>query len=305
MELEKFARQLRLMLLLTQNHTMAIDEVGQKLNMSRRSIYRYLDAFKNMGFIVKKEGTRYRIDHTSPFFEKITSGIQFTEEEALTISRVLNSTYDNSLPVRLLREKLAELYNVEVLARHGVDFHRAQNISMLFRAIKEERVVMLRNYKPDDGSAAANHIIEPYLFMKENSEIRGYEMSAGENRVFKIGQVQRVELIDLLWSHKKEHTPFHTDLFGCTGETLTPVSLMLGPTATNTLLQEFPDAQRQLTPQKEGRHRLDTEVCSYTGVGRFVLGLYDDIDIVRSPDFATYIRLRISHMTEKAGKGQK
>ncbi|MBL6467283.1 MAG: HTH domain-containing protein, partial [Prevotellamassilia sp.] len=43
MELEKFARQLRLMVLLTQNYTMTIEEVGQKLCMSRRTIYRYID----------------------------------------------------------------------------------------------------------------------------------------------------------------------------------------------------------------------------------------------------------------------
>lgn len=81
MELEKFARQLRLMVLLTQNYTMTIEEVGQKLCMSRRTIYRYIDAFKNMGFIVKKEGSRYRLDPLSPFFRDIASDIQFSEDE--------------------------------------------------------------------------------------------------------------------------------------------------------------------------------------------------------------------------------
>jgi len=300
MELEKFARQLRLMVLLTQNRSLTIDEVGQKLNMSRRSIYRYLDAFKHMGFIVKKEGTRYRIDHTSPFFKEITEGITFTEDEALTISEVLNSVYNNSVQVRLLREKLSRLYATDVLAKHGVDNHIAQNISTLFRAVREERVVVLHNYVSPSSGKVGNRIVEPYLFLNENSEVRCFELSSGKNKTFKVSRMESVELIDLLWSHKSEHTAFFNDLFGFTGESRKPVSLILGQLSTNVLLEEFPDAQRQLTPLSDGRNRLDTEVCSYVGIGRFVLGLFDDIEIINSPDFATYIRLRISNMVEKA-----
>lgn len=45
MELDKFARQLRLMELLTHNYQYSIEEVSEKLKMSKRSIYRYIDAF--------------------------------------------------------------------------------------------------------------------------------------------------------------------------------------------------------------------------------------------------------------------
>jgi hypothetical protein len=30
-------------------------------------------------------------------------------------------------------------------------------------------------------------------------------------------------------------------------------------------------------------------VCNYVGVGRFVMGLLDDVEIVASPDFEAYI----------------
>ena len=67
MELEKFSRQLHLLEMLTADRFMTVDEIGKKLEMSRRSIYRYMDSFKELGFIVRKEGTKYRIDHNSPF----------------------------------------------------------------------------------------------------------------------------------------------------------------------------------------------------------------------------------------------
>lgn len=296
MELDKFARQLRLMVLLTQNHTRSIEEVGEILQMSRRTIYRYLDAMRSMGFIIKKEGTKYRIDHTSPFFLEITSGIHFSEEEALTISQVLNSVYSNSVQVKRLREKLAYLYKTDVLAKHGVDNHLAQNISTIFQAISEERVVLLKKYHSPSSGTVTDRIVEPYMFLNENSEVRCFEIASKTNKTFKLQRAESVELVDLLWSHKAEYKEFYRDLFGFTGEEKKPVSLLLGELATNILLEEYGDAQRQLSPTKDGRHRLDTEVCNYRGIGRFVLGLYDDIEIVDSPEFKEYINQRIAQM---------
>lgn len=201
MELEKFARQLRLMVLLTQNYTMTIEEVGQKLCMSRRTIYRYIDAFKNMGFIVKKEGSRYRLDPLSPFFRDIASDIQFSEDEALTISQVLNSVYDNSFQVRALREKLAKLYDTEVLARHGVDNHVAQNIATIFQAIRQERILVLKDYRSGSSNKVSNRIVEPYMFINQNNEVRCFELTTNMNKTFKISRIGSTEMLEIGRAH--------------------------------------------------------------------------------------------------------
>ena len=299
MELEKFARQLKLMLLLTQNRLLSIEEICNRVSMSRRSVYRYIDAFKSMGFVVKKEGTRYRLDHSSPFFSEIVTGIQFTEAEGVALSQILNSVYNNSAEVRALREKLSNLYNPDILSRHGVDSTLAQNISRIFQAIKEERVVLLRDYNSPSSGQVSNRIVEPYLFINENAEVRCYELSTKMNKTFKVSRCADVELLDLLWSHKEEHMPFYSDLFGFTGDTRLPVSILLGQLSTSVLLEEYSDAQRQMSLQPDGRQLLKTEVCSYVGIARFVLGLYDDIEVVDSPEFKEYLLQRVHHILEK------
>ena len=299
MELEKLGRQLRLMIMLTQNRQLTIDEVSKRLGMSRRSIYRYLDAFKAMGFVVRKEGTRYRIDRSSPFLQEIATGIQFSEDEAQTISMVLNSVYSHSPQVRHLREKLSNLYDSAVLAKHGASSHVAHCISEIFRAIKEERVVLLKNYTSPSSGQTGDRIVEPYLFVNENSEVRCFELSSGMNKTFKLGRAEDVQLLDLLWSHKAEHKPFYSDLFHFTGEERHKVSLLLGPLSTSLLLEEFPDAERQLTPAPGGKHRLDTEVCDYKGVGRFVMGLSDDIEVINSPELVDYLKKQAESLTRK------
>ena len=299
MELEKFDRQLRLMVLLTQNRLLGIEDISKQLHMSRRSIYRYIEAFRQMGFVVLKKGTRYRIDQSSPFFREITERIHFTEDEAITINSILNSVHDNSPQVRHLREKLSGLYDFNVLAKHGVDEHIARNLSTLFEAVKLERLCVLRDYTSPSSNKICDRVVEPYLFLNANTEVRCYEVETKMNKTFKISRAKGVEMLDLLWSHKDQHEPFFTDLFHFSGTTRFKVKLLLGPLAKSLLLEECPSAERELRLQNDGRWLLTTQVCSFKGVGRFVLGLSDDIEVVDSPDFQRYLRHRIEDLTQK------
>ncbi|MDD6499905.1 MAG: WYL domain-containing protein [Bacteroidales bacterium] len=302
MELDKFDRQLRLLLMLTQHRNLTVDDVSRQLSMSRRSIYRYIDSYKQMGFIVVKEGPRYHIDPESPFFKQITSYIHFTEDEAMTINQVLNSVYDNSPQVRHLREKLSSLYDYKVLSKHGVDEHIAQNLAALFEAVKTERMVVLRDYASPNSAQTSDRIVEPYLFVSENSEVRCYEIKTGQNKTFKLSRIRKVEPLDLLWSHKNEHAEYFTDLFHFSGEERFPVTLILGQLSMSLLVEEYPGASAMLKKQDDGRFLLKTEVCSYKGIGRFVMGLIDDIEIVDSPDFVEYLRGKVEDLTQKVGK---
>ena len=289
MELEKLGRQLKLMLLLTQNVRYSVDDISQKLGMSRRTVYRYIDAFKALGFVVEKSGTKYRLDHSSPFFHELTSEIRFTEDEALTIAQVLNSVYDNSTQIRSLRQKLTRIYTPDILAKHGVSTRFAHNLSTLFQCIREERVCLIRGYDSPSSGKVSDRIVEPYLFLNGNNEVRCYELASKMNKTFKLGRMESVEPLDLLWTNKDEHKPFYTDLFHFSGEERTLVTLLLGKLSTSLLLEEFPSAEEHLTQLPDGRHRLSTEVCSMKGVGRFVMGLADDIEVVHSPALSAYL----------------
>lgn len=55
-------RMLRLMQLLTGNVNYTQDEICVKLDLSRRTVFRYLDTFKSAGFSVQRIGEgRYRL----------------------------------------------------------------------------------------------------------------------------------------------------------------------------------------------------------------------------------------------------
>ena len=68
------------------------------------------------------------------------------------------------------------------------------------------------------------------------------------------------------------------------------VQLELGLLAYNLLCEEYPLAERDVRPAGKGRWLLDTQVAGFAGVGRFAVGLLDDIRIVDSPELTTYLR---------------
>lgn len=129
--------------------------------------------------------------------------------------------------------------------------------------------------------------------------MRCFEVSSGMNKTFKISRAKEVRILDMVWSHRDQHMPFYTDLFHFSGEKQYQVKLLLGHLASSLLLEECPRAEKQLVLQDDGRYLLDTEVCSFKGVGRFVLGLFDDIEVVDSPDFQRYLNERIKNLTYK------
>ena len=70
MDQPKLERLLRLMKLLTANTTYNVDQLAERLSMSRRTVYRYIDTFREAGFVIKKTGDCIRLDKESPPFPR-------------------------------------------------------------------------------------------------------------------------------------------------------------------------------------------------------------------------------------------
>jgi hypothetical protein len=54
-------------------------------------------------------------------------------------------------------------------------------------------------------------------------------------------------------------------------------------------MEEYPLSEKYITQIDNDHWMLDTVVANLQGVGRFVVGLLDDIQIVESPELKEYI----------------
>ena len=88
MDQPKIERVLRLMKMMTGNTNYTISDMAERLEISERSIYRYIDTFKESGFVVhRKEGGIFRLGKESRYFKDISQLIHFTDEEAHIVNK--------------------------------------------------------------------------------------------------------------------------------------------------------------------------------------------------------------------------
>ncbi len=291
MDQPKIERVLRLMKMMTSGNRYTVEQLAERLDTSYRSIYRYIDTFKEVGFVVhKEEGGVYRLGKESPYFKDISQLIHFTDEEAHIVNQLIGALDDTNALKQNLRRKLSSVYNCTSLANSIVKGKNAENVNHIIEAIEEHKQAVLHDYSSSHAGTKRDRLVEPIEFTTNYVQIWCYDTSDGKTKLFNTARIGEVEVLDTEWQHKAEHKCGYIDIFRNMGFEQYRVQLRLGVMSHNLLLEEYPLAERDLTQIDETHWHFDTQVCNYAGIGRFVLGLAEDIEVIDSPDFIDYLR---------------
>ena len=294
MEQPKIERLLRLMKMMSGNINFTVDELAERLGISYRSIYRYIDTFKESGFVVEKlHSNVYKLGKMPKSYVDLKRLIYFSEEEAYIINSLINSLDNtNALKTNLLK-KLSAVYNSTSIANYTCNKESALSIESLGEAIKDRKKVILKNYESGNSHKVSDRLVEPFEFTTNMIDVWCYDLEKKEIKVFKISRIGEVRVLEEEWSEEEAHRKSITDCFRMSGFEQTPVKLEMGIMAKNLLLEEYPLAEKDL--KKEGdRWILETMVSDMAGVGRFVIGLAHDIKVIDSPELVEYIRLFVT-----------
>ena len=299
MDQPKIERVLRLMKMMTGNTNYTVEDMAERLGTSYRSVYRYIDTFKEAGFVVHKlEGGVYRLGKESRYFKEISQLIHFTDEEAYIVNQLIEALDNTNVIKQNLRKKLTSVYNCTSLAECVVEGKNAININHLVEAIGGHKQVILKRYASSHTGVARDRLVEPFGFTTNYVQVWCYEPESGLNKLFNTARIGSVEVLAEGWKHTELHHEGYIDIFRITGFEQRRVRLELGMMARNLLVEEYPLASRDLTPIDEGHWLLDTMVCDYVGIGRFVMGLADDIRIL-TPEFEEYIGSLVERINKK------
>ena len=289
MDQPKIERILRLMKMLTTNTSYTVDDLAERLDMSRRTIYRYIDTFREAGFVIKKSGNHIRLDKESPHFKDISQLVHVTEEEAVILKRAIESIDDTNMLKQNLKRKLYSVYDNKILADTIVRGNNAATVHALINAIEEHRQVILHAYRSSHGGAVRDRLVEPFAFTTNYVQVWCFDTDSKSCKLFKLARIDSVEVTDTKWQNQALHQKSFIDIFRMNGTKRHHVQLSLGILSRNLLLEEYPLSEEYLTPLGNERWMLDTEVASYAGVARFVVGLMDDIRIVNTPELEQYL----------------
>ncbi|HNC13228.1 MAG TPA: WYL domain-containing protein, partial [Cyclobacteriaceae bacterium] len=114
-----------------------------------------------------------------------------------------------------------------------------------------------------------------------------------QNKYFKLERIGEVVVLDKPYKFQKLHEKTSTDMFGISGKKETWVTLKLSLRAYVLLREEFPLSLPYLEKNENEEERTYTfngPVLNFKGVGRFVMGLADEVTVTSPPEFKTYIK---------------
>ncbi len=295
MDQPKIERVLRLMMLLTANNRYTVEDLATRLQTSPRTIYRYIDTFKDAGFLIGKSGDCFRIDKRSKYFKDISQLVHFTEEEAYILNSAIESIDPTNTIKQNLKAKLASVYDFKMLAECVVKGENARNVNSIIEAIENKKQIILHNYTSAHSKNVTDRLVEPLSFTTNYIQVWAYEVSTGKNKLFKLSRIGSVEVLENDWEFESEHKEGLMDLFRINSFEQIPIKLKLGLRAASLLVEEYPLAEKYLSPANESPNHyiLETNICGYEGVGRFVLGLLDDIEILEGEGLKDFLKERM------------
>jgi proteasome accessory factor C len=271
----KILRVLQLISLLKQEPAKSIRQLGVIIETTDRTVYRYFDLLKELGFELQRDTfNRYSIPASEG-----EGGVIFSKEESDLIRKmVLNFAKNHPLKDSVLK-KIYLSSETTLVSSHLLRAHLGRVVELLCEAIEKRQQVVLKNYHSLNSQKITDRYLEPFAFTENYRSLLAYEPDSGENKYFNIERITNVEILDVSWMHEGKHTLTKPDAFGF-GPTDTVYALHfdLSLRAYLLLKEEYPLCGPHLIKSiNSDRYELKMEVNSRVAIDRFVRGLQDEI----------------------------
>jgi predicted DNA-binding transcriptional regulator YafY len=277
--------------MLSSNVDYTTNELASNLEITERSAFRYIRTFKDSGFTIQKRGCNVHKLMKMPVRQiELSELIHLSPEEAHILHTLLMSISGDSQVLVNLEKKLIALFDATSVTEIIGNKTAAENLMRLREAMDDKTQVMLKDYESGNTMTVSDRLVEPYGFSTNYCDVYAFEIATGLNKTFKVSRIGYVMPQQTDWEHEDQHEVIEPDCFRMNGKENIPVTLKMTMKAKNLLVEEFPLASRDLTFE-EGFWWLRTTVKDLAGVGRFVIGLADQIEIINSPELVGHIKL--------------
>lgn len=263
-------------------------EVAEDFEVSSRTIERYFALLKDIGFTIEVKQGRYYIPPVSKMKIEIEKLITFTLEEAQIVKNALEN-YPIKTPLqKSLMSKLYAMAEMPELATSIFNQMVSKNISNLYHAIKYKEQVVLKKYQSLNSATTKDRLVEPLRLYRYNRYLMAFEPLTKQTKDFKIERIGSVDLTgEPALYHQKTEIP-GIDIFGMTGTQKLDFTLRLSARAAALLKEEFPDATAYIS-HKNDQPTFTHFVYSWKGIGRFILGLPGEIEMIAPSELKAYV----------------
>ncbi len=283
---KRIYRVFQLINYLRSNPSKSPKTLSEILEISERSVYRYIDLINQLGFEVKKsELGRYYIQADDD------GRIPFTPQEVDYIRKMVKSVGKKNTLAAAVLQKIGQHTVHQVAARNIFDANIARIVELLSYAIQEKKQVFLLKYYSARSETIADRFVEPVKFTDNYGAISAFEIDSQINKYFNIERISDVHILDSDWEFEQHHEFFEPDVFGFQGSDMDKeVEFEMSLRASLLLQEEFPMSKAfiQMLPGGK-RFVFKAQVQAFEGPARFVRGFREEITIVGSADFEEFV----------------
>lgn len=283
----KILRVLQLITLLKKQPAKSIRFLASILESTDRTVYRYLDLVKELGFELQK-------DHNNKFQiigEDDYPSISFSKEEvSLLRDLVLSTGKDNKLKDSLL-QKIYLQSELSIQGNHVLKANLGRMIEKINSSISENKRILLKGYHSINTQVISDRIIEPISLTDNYNSVCGFEVETKLNKYYNLERINEVVILDESQEFNKLHQLDELDVFGFSernGEKFI-VELSLSLRAYILLKEQYPKIEKHINKElKSEKYNLKVNVNNPKPITRFILGLNDEIKIIGSNKFKNY-----------------
>lgn len=296
---EKLRKMLEILIMLNSKYGRSKKSLAEHFDVSEKTIGRYIETFKDAGFIIDKVDEYFKINKQETDYKDLSELLHFSEDESQILSKAIESIDATGDIKEQLKKKLYSIYNFDRVATPIVKKHNTRTVRQLIKAITYNNQVQLVNYRSANSQNISNRIIEPFDFTQNYTSVWAYEPETKMCKTFKINRISKVEILKCKQHFNEKHKKNDLDVFRMSGTEQIPVKLILSIKAYNLLIEEFPRAETFTRSNKNNSYIFETKVSSLYGIGRFILGLPEDIEIIYPQILKDYISETIKRAIKK------
>lgn len=294
----KLLRLFREIMLLTKSpFGLSIKELEQKLGVTYRTVYRDLEVLEQVGFYPEEISKgKYVIRGVESDTRRFEKNLQFSAEEAGLLAQAVRAIPEGNPLKKQIMEKMLAFSGMEDVLKAIIKTDISRTVEHLAQAIRERRQVILRRYRSGNSQSIRDRKVEPYSFSADGVFLKGFEHGQNVTKTYKIERIDEVTLLEDTWQfeiwHEKEQAP---DIFGINGGDPVDIKLRMSMRAANLLKEEFPLSAPHIYKEDYKNYLFEASVNSYIAVGRFILGLIDEIEVLAPPELNEYLDQKIEN----------
>jgi proteasome accessory factor C len=271
----KILRVFQLINLLKSKPAKSIRTLAKTLDIDNRSIYRYFDLLRELGFQLEKD-TYSRFCILSDDCEE---EFMFTAEESVWLNELISTSGKDNILKDAILKKLYVNSEIKIQGKQFFKAYLSKLVEQANIAIKTKEQILLKKYYSANSQNIEDRLVEPIHFTDNFQHLVAYEVNTHTIKHFHIERITEIELLEKSFQFEDQHRMSETDVFGFArdGEQF-EVNLLMSLRAYVFLKEEYPSTNPYLKyDKKSDKYRLTVTVNNMAPVERFINGLTGEI----------------------------